>query len=200
MPPLSAVALDAALPAQALTLADTLDGALDTLTGQRAGRKTLTAAEAKKRDALLALLHPIQVAAKRATTVDGATLREIYGVGKSLPRASLSDLVGAARAMLARLVPDQDGRTADALPGIAAGGAIKALADALKDYLGADTAQGKQRETASASLEDITSRIAQLAALRHAIQLAADQAFPPKTGRTTARKAFLLQPDKALGL
>jgi hypothetical protein len=72
-------------------------------------------------------------------------------------------------------------------------------ADAIARYGTADDQQNKKEPDATGELEAISGRVAQLAALRHEIQLAADQAWNWRTpGVETIRKAFLLPANRPL--
>ena len=197
---LTAVECDATLAPGIETLADEIETALGQLTGTRAAKKTATVEEASAREALLAVLQPIQTAAKRAFADDQSTLREAYGIGRGLSGETLASVLTLARGVLNRLSPGEGGTPPmDKLPGITAGDKIAKLAAAIETYGAKDNAQGGQKTEAAATLEQIEADIAKLAGLRRQVQLAADQAWPWRTpGVVTIRKSFLLPPTRPL--
>ncbi len=197
---LAAVECDPALAPGMETLADEIEAALGQLTGTRAAKKTAAVEEATAREALLAVLQPIQTAAKRAFADDQSTLREAYGIGRQLSGETLADVVTLVRGVLNRLSPGEGGKPpADKLPGITAGDGIAKLAAAIDTYGAKDDAQNEHKTTAAATLEQIEADVAKLAGLRHQVQLAADQAWPWRTpGVITIRKSFLLSPTHPL--
>jgi len=152
------------------------------------------------RDALIAVIAPIQTAAKRAFTGDAEDMRAAFYIGDPLASLSLDDVTTAAENILARLTPGEAGAPPeDTLPGIKADGAIKALADAIGHYGAKGEAQGQAQQNAATILERIDAAIDSLASERRRVQLAADQAWPWRTkGVATIRKAFLLPPDRPL--
>ena len=192
--PLAAVELDATLPGKIKTLADKITGDLATLKTSRVAKKTATQQEAAARDSLLAVLQPIQTAAKRKFNGDVTTEREAYYIGTTLSAQALGDVLIAARNVLARLVPGPNSAPPqDVLPGIKADGAIKALADTIARYASEDTTQDEQKTKSRGTLEAIWSDVAKLAGYRRDVQLAADQAWPWRNpGVATLRKTFLL--------
>ncbi len=97
---LAAVECDPTLAPDIVTLADEIETALGLLTGTRAAKKTATVEEASAREALLAVLQPIQTAAKRAFADDQSTLREAYGIGRGLSGETLASVVTLARGVL----------------------------------------------------------------------------------------------------
>lgn len=200
---LADVDFDDDLPEQANTLADTIEAALGTLTGTRAGKKEMTDQEKAARESLLAAIGPIQTAAKRKYKGTSIEQRGAYFIGgpKQLINSTLEEVLTAARAILARLSPGA-GTTppVDTLPGIKPLGRIKDLSDAIAAYDAKNTAQGDQQEAAEEALEAIGAQVTALAALRREIQLAADQAWPWRTpGVKTIRKAFFLPEDRPMG-
>jgi hypothetical protein len=198
---LAAVELDSTLPTQIVALALKTETSIGTLTGTRAGKTEMTTQEKNARDALIAVIAPIQTAAKRKFSGDQSDLRAAYYIGESLSSDTLEEVLTAARGIRDRLVPGANNAPpTDVLPGIKAEPQIKALTDAITTYGGKDEAQGNQQKKASGTLEEIQANIAVLAGLRHQIQLAADQAWPWRTdGVATIRKAFLLPVDRPLG-
>ena len=197
---LTEVEFDDTLPAQVNTLAGQIETALGQLVGTRAGKTEMTTQEKSARDALIAILGPIQIAAKRKFKGDTADQRAAYFIGEPLATAPLEAVLTAARAIRDRLVPGANNAPpTDALPGIKATGKIKDLKDAITLYDTKNTAQGEQQTAAGSTLEEIAGKVKTLAGLRHDIQLAADQAFPWRTPQVaTIRKAFLLSPDRPL--
>ena len=197
---LAEVEFDATLPAQVKALAGQIDTAIAKLPGARAVKKVMTAQEKTAHDALIAVIAPIQTAVKRVFTGDTAKLRAAYYIGESLSSDTLDEVRTAANSILARLIPGPNNEPpTDVLPGIKLDKQIKALADAIALYGAATTATTPKQSAASAALEAIVAQIASLAALRHQIQLAADQAWPWRTpGVATIRKDFLLPTDRPL--
>ena len=198
---LTAVELDDTLPAQVNTLAGQLEAGLGLLVGTRAGKREMTTQENAARDALIAVLAPIQTAAKRKFKGDTADQRAAYFIGQPLTTVTLEEVLTAARAIRDRLTPGANNAPpTDVLPGIKANGRIKDLQDAITLYDTKNTAQGEQQTAAGLSLEELDAKAHTLAGLRHDLQLAADQAFPWRTANVkTIRKAFLLPEDRPLG-
>ena len=198
--PLAAVEFDTTLPTQINTLADLIEADIGKLTGERAGKATMTEQEKTARDALMAVLQPIQTAAKRKFSGETQTLREAYYIATGLSGGTLDEVLTASRSVLARLSPgDGNAPPQDVLPGITAAGRIKELADAITTYGGKDQAQGAKQTEAGKLLEAIKANVPKLAKLRRQVQLAADQAWPWRTpGVATIRKAFLLSPDRPM--
>jgi hypothetical protein len=199
---LADVDFDDTLPGQVTSLADEVEGALGTLAGTRAGKKEMTDQEKAAREALLAVIAPIQTAAKRKFKGETGSLREAYFIGgpKQLSNSTLEEVLTAARAILARLSPGANNAPpVDVLPGIKPLGKIKALSDAIAAYDAKNTAQGNQQQAAGEDLEAIGAQVATLAGLRREIQLTADQAWPWRTPDVKAiRKAFLLADDRPM--
>lgn len=196
------VELEDTLPAQANTLADQIEQALGALTGTRAGKKEMTDQERAARESLIAVIAPIQTAARRKFQGANIALRKAYYIGgaKQLTNSTLDEVLTAARAILTRLSPGANNAPPqDTLPGIKPLGKIKALSDAIAAYDAKNDAQGDQQEAAAGELEAIGTQATALAALRRDIQLAADQAYPWRTpGVKTIRKAFLLPEDRPM--
>jgi len=198
--PLAAVEFDTTLPSQINALAGTIEADIGKLTGERAGKETMTEQEKTARDALMAVLQPIQTAAKRKFIGETQKLREAYYTGAGLSNGTLDEVLTASRSVLARLSPGENNAPPqDVLPGITAVGRIKELADAIDTYGGKDQAQGEKQTEAGKLLEAIKANVPKLAKLRRQVQLAADQAWPWRTpGVATIRKAFLLSPDRPM--
>ena len=197
---LIAVEFDVMVPPQINTKADLIEGWIGKLKSARVEKKVMTVQEATARDALVAVLGPIQTAAKRTFTGDNAKYLADYGINASLGRASLEVVLTAARNILARLVIAPGAMVPlDVLPGIKADGKIAELSTAITLYGGKNTAQGESESEAEGTLEEIKAEIKKLIALRRQVQLAADQAWPWRTpGVATIRKAFLLPIDRPL--
>lgn len=199
---LADVDFDDELPGQANTLADTIEAALGTLTGTRAGKTEMTDQEKAARESLLAAIAPIQTAAKRKYKGTSIGQRRAYFIGgpKQLINSTLQEVLTDARAILTRLSPGAGSTPpVDTLPGIKPLGRIKDLSDTIGAYDAKNTAQGDRQEDAEEELEAIGTQVAALAALRRDIQLAADQAWPWRTaGVKTIRKAFLLPEDRPM--
>jgi hypothetical protein len=172
--------MDATLPTQILTLADTITTDLGSMQNARTGRKTMTKQEKLARTGLLTALAPIQTAAKRKFQDADGTLRENYGIGNALGSQSLGDVTLVCESVLARLSPGlapENTPPLDVLAGIKAP-QIAALATAIETYGAKDTAQSSEQNIAAGLLEKVKTNIEVLAGLRRHIQLAADQAWP----------------------
>ena len=192
---LAVVEFDATLPAQITTLADATEASIGKLTGTRAVKTEMTAQETAARDALIAVIAPIQAAARRKFTGDLEQMRHAYFIGEGLPEDTLGEVQTAAVAIRDRLVgtPPQD-----VLPGIKAA-QITALSNAVTQYATNVTAPGDQQNENAGALETIVSNIGKLAGLRHQVQLAAEQAFPWRTpGVASIRKSFQLPTDRPM--
>jgi hypothetical protein len=192
---LTAVAFDATLPTQITTLADTTETSIGKLTGTRATKTEMTAQEKIAHDALLAVIAPIQTAAKRKFTDPHDPMRHAYFIGENLAHDTLHEVQIAAIAIRDRLTgtPPQD-----VLPGIGAP-QIAALSAAVTQYASGMTAPVDQQNQNEGALETIVAGIGTLAGLRHQVQLAAEQAFPYRNpGVASIRKSFLLPPDRPL--
>ena len=199
-PGLAAVDLDATLPTKITGLAAKITGDLAKLKTARVAKKMATAQEIVARDALIAVLQPIQTAARRKFKGPDATQREAYYIGANLSTQSLDDVLIAAGNVIARLTPGENNTPPqDVLPGIKADGAIKDLADAITEYSDDNAEQGDQKKKSSGTLEAIWADVATLDGLRRDVQLAADQAWPwRKAGVATIRKTFLLPANQPL--
>ncbi|MBI3877489.1 MAG: hypothetical protein HY300_16285 [Verrucomicrobia bacterium] len=200
---LAAVEFDTSLVTQLNSLADQVDKSIAKLTGARAGKTAMTTQEKAAHDALIAVIAPIQTAAKRKFSGDQTDLRAAYYIGESLASDTLEEVRTAANSILARLTPGENNPAGagplDVLPGIKPDEEIKDLADAIAKYGDATTAQGDQQSKAAGTLEEIVTKIGTLAGLRHQVQLAADQAWPWRNdGVATIRKDFLLPVDRPL--
>ncbi len=198
--PLVTVEFDTTLPTQINTLANLIEADLGKLAGERAGKETMTEQEKTARDNLMAVLQPIQTAAKRKFAGETQKLREAYYIATGLSGGTLDEVLTASRSVVARLSPgDGNAPPQDMLPGITAAGRIKELADAITTYGGKDKAQAEKQTEAGKLLEAIKANVPKLAKLRRQVQLAADQAWPWRTpGVATIRKAFLLSPDRPM--
>jgi len=196
---LAAVELDATLPAQITTLAGTTETAIGKLTGTRAQKTEMTAQETTARDALFAVIAPIQTAAKRKFTGDTEKLRQAYFIGENLAHDNLHEVQTAAIAIRDRLVAVAPATAPlDVLPGVKPA-QITALSGAITTYAAGITAPTDQHNENTGALNAIVANIATLAGLRHQVQLAAEQAFPYRnSGVATIRKTFLLPPDRPL--
>jgi hypothetical protein len=192
---LAAVEFDATLPAQITTLADATETSIGKLTGTRAQKTEMTAQETTARDALFAVIAPIQTAAKRKFTGDSGKLRQAYFIGENLAHDNLHEVQTAAIAIRNRLVgtPPQD-----VLPGVKAA-QITALSSAITTYAANITAPGDQSNENAVALQAIVANIGKLAGLRHQVQLAAEQAFPWRnSGVASIRQSFLLPTDRPM--
>jgi hypothetical protein len=192
---LAAVEFDATLPAQITTLADATETSIGKLTGTRAQKTEMTAQETTARDALFAIIAPIQTAAKRKFTGDSGKLRQAYFIGENLAHDNLHEVQTAAIAIRDRLVgtPPQD-----ILPGVKAA-QITALSGAITTYAANITAPGDQSNENAGALQAIVANIGKLAGLRHQVQLAAEQAFPWRnSGVASIRQSFLLPTDRPM--
>jgi len=192
---LAAVEFDTTLPGQITTLADATETAIGKLTGTRAVKTEMTAQETTARDALIAVIAPIQTAARRKFTGDQEQMRHAYFIGEGLPEDTLGEVQTAAIAIRDRLVgtPPQD-----VLPGVKAA-QITALSSAITTYATDVTAPGGQQNENAGALEAIVANIGKLAGLRHQVQLAAEQAFPWRnSGVASIRKSFQLPTDRPM--
>ena len=192
---LAVVEFDATLPGQMTTLADTTETAIGKLTGTRVQKTELTAEEKIARDALMAVIAPIQTAVRRKFTGDQEQMRHAYFIGEGLADDTLGEVQTAAVAIRDRLVgtPPQD-----VLPGIKAA-QITALSNAVTQYAAGVTAPSDQKNENSKALEIIVANIGKLAGLRHQVQLAAEQAFPYRNpGVASIRKSFQLPTDRPM--
>ena len=192
---LAVVEFDTTLPGQITTLADATETAIGKLTGTRAVKTEMTAQETTARDALIAVIAPIQTAARRKFTGDQEQMRHAYFIGEGLPEDTLGEVQTAAIAIRDRLVgtPPQD-----VLPGVKAA-QITALSSAITTYATNVTAPGGQRNENAGALEAIVANIGKLAGLRHQVQLAAEQAFPWRnSGVASIRKSFQLPTDRPM--
>jgi hypothetical protein len=197
--PLAAVELDTTLPGQINSLADNIEKSIGKLTGTRAVKNEMTAQEITARDALMAVIAPIQTAAKRKFTGDTEKLRQAYFIGENLAHDNLHEVQTAAIAIRDRLVAGAPATAPqDVLPGIGAA-QITALTNAVTTYAAGINAPTNQHNENTGALNAIIANIGTLAGLRHQVQLAAEQAFPYRTaGVATIRKSFLLPPDRPL--
>ena len=196
---LAGVEFDATLPGQINTLADSTETAIGKLTGARAGGTGMTAQEIADRDALVALIAPIQTAARRKYPGRHDALRTAYFIGTDLHDETLHEVGIAAIAIRDRLVAVPPAAApVDVLPGVKAA-QITALSNAITLYVGDVAAGDEQQNQNSGALNTIKASISKLASLRHQVQLAAEQAFPWRTpGVAATPQAFLLPPDRPL--
>lgn len=197
---LADVDLDVTLPPKMTALVEKITSDLAKLKTTRVAKKSATKQEEAARNSLLAVLQPIQIAAKRKFNGDGAAQRDAYYIGNGLGAQSLDDVLIAARNVLARLTPGPNNAPPqDVLPGIKATGAIKDLADKIAEYAGEDTEQGEQKKKSGGTLEAIWADVTTLAGYRREVQLAADQAWPWRNpGVATIRKSFLIPANQPL--
>jgi hypothetical protein len=196
---LAAVDFDATIPNQINALASVTEKAIGKLTGNRASKTDLTAQESAARDALIAVIVPIQTAARRQFVGDHETLRHAYFIGEGLADETLHEVQAAAIAIRDRLVAVPPATApVDVLPGIKAP-QIAALSGAITTYASGVTAPQELKNQNEGALQTIETNLAALAGLRHQAQLAAEQAFPWRTpGVTATRQAFLLPTDRPL--
>ncbi len=196
---LAGVEFDITLPAKITTLADATETKIGKLTGGRADKLTMTDQEKAARDALIAVIAPIQTAACRKYFGAQKAERHAYFVGDDLHNDNFQEALAASKAILARISPGKDDAPPqDTLPGIKAP-QIQALSDAITTYGGGKDDQSGQRNLNAQALEEIEADISQLAGLRHQVQLAVEQALPWRTpGVAAIRQSFLLPPDRPL--
>ncbi len=196
---LAGVEFDVTVPAHINTLADSTEHSIGQLTGTRVQKKDLTAAEALARDALMAVILPIQAAAKRKYGGDHDTLRHAYFVGDHLQNDTLLEVQTASIAIRDRLVIIPPALVPlDFLPGIKAT-QITALSAAITTYATGVIAPAEQLNQNMGALNDIVDNVAELAGLRHQVQLAVEQAIPWRTpGVAATRLAFLLPADRPM--
>jgi hypothetical protein len=197
---LAAVDFDVTLPGLIQTRAAAIRAKIAKLKGSRTDKGEMTEQEKLARAALVAVISPIQTAAKRKFTPEEKAKREAYYIGSPLHRGKLKEVLIAANNILSRLVPGANNAPPlDLLPGIKPLGAIKDLGDAIALYDDKNKGQGKKQLESESELDEIEDSVGVLAGLRHQVQLAIDQAFPwRKAGVATIRKAFLLPLDQPL--
>ena len=163
---LTGVEFDATLPTQITALADTTETSIGKLTGTRAVKTEMTAQELAARDALIAVIAPIQTAAKRKFTGDTEKLRQAYFIGENLAHDNLHEVQTAAIAIRDRLVAVPPGSSPlDVLPGVKAA-QITALSSAITLYAANVTAPTGQQNENRGALETIVSNIGTLASMR----------------------------------
>jgi hypothetical protein len=196
---LAGVAFDTTLPGQINTLADATEKAIGRLTGDHSGGKAMTAEQVAARNALVAVLAPIQTAARRKFTGTQIALQQAYFIGGHIAHGGLHFAATAAKAIRDRLVAGPNSTPpVDVLPGIGAA-QINALSNTIAEFAGDIDAADAQANQNIATHNLIVANIAQLANLRHQVQLAAEQAFPWRTpGVGATRLAFLLPPGRPL--
>ena len=196
---LAGVAFDTTLPGQINSLADATEKAIGQLTGDRPGGKAMTAEQVAARNALVAVIAPIQTAARRQFTGTQAAWREAYFIGGHIAHGSLHFAATAAKAIRDRLAPGPNNTPpVDVLPGIGAP-QIAALSNTIAEFAGDIDAADAQANQNIATHNLIVANIAQLANLRRQVQLAAEQAYPWRTpGVAATRQAFLLPPGRPL--
>ena len=196
---LAGVEFDASLPGQINGLAEATEKAIGRLTGARATGGDMTAQEIAARDALMAVIAPIQTAAKRKYSGVHDPMRQAYFIGGHLAHETLNLVGTAAIAIRDRLVPVPPSVTpVDGLPGIQAA-QISALVNAITLYAGNVTAEDEQQNKNLRAHDAIEADLATLAGLRHQVQLAAEQAFPWRTpGVAAIRQSFLLPTDRPM--
>jgi hypothetical protein len=196
---LTVVEMDATLPPKMVALADATETAIGKLSGNRTGKTDLTAQELLARDALIAVIAPIQTAAKRVFSGNHETLRNAYYIGEDLHDATLQEVQVAAVAIRDRLViVPPASAPVDVLPGIKAP-QIAALSNAITTYASGVTAPVEQQVDNFGALNEIEANIVTLAGQRRQVQLAAEQGFPWRTpGVAAIRQAFLLPGDRPL--
>lgn len=196
---LAEVEFDATLPDKINTLADSTEQDIGKLTGARVQKVKMTVEEKAARKALIAVIAPIQTAARRKYAGNQTPMRQAYFIRDDLANDTLHEVLAAAGSILARLSPGENNAPAqDALPGIK-DKQLKALSDAIALYGGNKAEQENQKKIAGGELEVVVAGIGQLAAWRRQTQLAAEQAFQWRTpGVATIRKSFLLPPNRPL--
>ena len=196
---LAGVDFDATLPGQMNGLAERTETAIGKLTGARAAGTDMTAQQLAARDALLAVIAPIQTAARRKYTGLHDLLRQAYFIGGHLSHEALQEVSIAAIAIRDRLVAVPPSTTpVDTLPGVKPA-QITALSNAITLYAENVTAGDEQQNQNAGALNAIETNLATLAGMRHQVQLAAEQAVPWRTpGVAATRAAFLLPDDRPL--
>lgn len=196
---LASVEFDATLPGKINTLAGSTETAIGKLTGTRAAKTEMTAQEKTAHDALIAVIAPIQTAAKRKFAAPHDPMRHAYFIDENLAHDTLQEVQTAAIAIRDRLVAVAPATVPlDVLPGIKAA-QITALSNAITTYASGVTAPDAQQNQNAGALNAIVANIGTLAGLRHQVQLAAEQALPWRTpGVAATRQAFLLPADRPM--
>ena len=196
---LAGVEFDTTLPGQITTLADKIEQDIGKLTGTKSGSLAMTAEQLAARDTLVAVLAPIQTAARRKFTGTQTAWRQAYFIGGHLAHGSLSFAATAAKAIRDRLVAVPPATAPlDVLKGIGPA-QITGLINTITRFAGDISAADTQQNLNLAAHNAIVANLAALAALRHQVQLAAEQAYPWRaSGVAATRQAFLLPPNRPL--
>ncbi len=161
-------------------------------TDGKAGRKILTKAEQGLHDTLLAKVQAIQKRAKRKYTSSDDPNRDKYFLHHSHNLAGNHAMLLTAADSIAKTLPN------DKLPGAKATTAaeLQQAADDFRDGLKAKSGGGGD---ASQSFKALDAAIADIAAARRDIQLAADTAWPAGVpADAPARAEFKLPADRSL--
>ncbi len=197
---LAAVELDEDLPAEVTAQAIALETELGDHLATVGSKKGVTEEEKQARDALLAIIDPIQTALTRIPAGDDPAIRIAYSIGvkPALINTKLQGVIVAAKAIHARLIPGEGAAPPkEVLPGITALGKIKDLGDAIAAYEAKNKDQGDLKTKAGREVEALLADVAALSAKARAIQKAAEQAWPYRAkGVKTIRKAFQLPADR----
>lgn len=197
--PLTAVELDSALVKKLDDRTTETEKLVQKLPGVRAGKLDMTHEEKIARDALIAVIAPIQTAAKRRYMGAEIKMRAAYFIGHDLHNEALSEVTAAAKSIYTRLTPGENNAPpVDTLPGVK-DDKIQALKDAIDLYVGKDAGQQADGFDAFKILETVVHNVTEMVHMRHQVQLAADQAFPHRDPLvTTIRKTFLLPTNQPL--
>jgi hypothetical protein len=185
--------IDTSFAPTSLTLATKLEADIAKLKTARVAKSADTEDETSARDALIALIAPIQTGAKR---VFKGVERQAYYIGADLGSQNLEQVLIAANNILARLVGNPP---LDVLPGVHTDREIPALTAAIAAYSQKNIDQAADQSKAGALGDQIQADVDKLAGFRREIQLCADQAWPWRaTGVAQIRKDFLLPANQPL--
>lgn len=158
----------------------------------------MTEEEAARKELHIAL-DPIIKGARR-TYPDGAPERAAYGIGKSLPNASTSDLLGYATYADSQLAPGANNAPPKAVLKVVLPAEVAAISALVTKYKDADWAQADAQKKASQLLAQLRVEVEDtLNPKRRDLQGAADQAYTDRDPLNAAqRQAFGLQASRPL--
>ena len=159
-------------------------------TGSTSGRQTITGDEEALKKALLKAIGVIQNRAKRKYTRPGDP-----GLAKFFVNQGIETKRALLEAASAAIIETLKTET---LPNIKAE-EVDALKAARTAYLDIQAEQTGAQGSATSARNDLDTKVAEVAALRRQLQLAADLLWPADTAENAGtRGEFKLPPDKAL--